>query len=251
MTEDLKHIEQIEQYCEGKMSQAEKSAFEAELLLNEELNEELELYKKIVDSFKITKEDSIRTNLRRIDVELDNNMSGKANDSFSMNKYRNNFAIAASIAIFIGLTSYFMFFYSSTDKLIASFEVEEPGLPVLMGGGANIIFDDAMSAYQQNDYQTSLTILQNLSKENPTSDTLNYFIAIIYAKTKRPNEAIPFFEKVVLNSNSIFRSKASYQLGLCYWRTNDIHKSREIFQQISSDDNSLFSKNAAEIMKRL
>lgn len=251
MAEDLKHIEQIEQYCEGKMSQAEKSAFEAELLLNEGLNEELELYRKIVDSFKITKEDSIRANLRQIDVELDKNMPVKANGSFSKNKYRNYFAIAASIAIFIGLASYFVFFYTSTDKLIASFEVEEPGLPVLMGGSTNIIYDDAMSAYQQNDYPTSLTILQNLFKENPTSDTLNYFIGIIYAKTKKTNDAIPFFENVMLNVNSIFRLKASYQLGLCYWRTNDNYKAREIFQQISLDNNSPFSKNAAEIMKRL
>ena len=42
MTEDLKHIEQIENYFEGKMSPKEKSAFEALLIIDEDLKEEFD-----------------------------------------------------------------------------------------------------------------------------------------------------------------------------------------------------------------
>lgn len=249
MTEDLKHIEQIEQYCEGKMSLEEKSAFEAKLFIDEDLKDELELYKTIVSSFKSTKEESVRTKLKEIDAELDKGFNLNTNRSSTTIKNKNYFAIAASVTIIIGLISYFMFFYTSKDKLIASFEVEEPGLPVLMGSSSNVIFDDGMSTYKQNDFQSSLPIFENLLKDNPASDTLNYFVGIILSRMNKHNEAMPFFETVVMNSNSSFQSKASYYLGLCYWKTNDMFKAKEIFKQISQDSSSPFSEKATEILK--
>lgn len=47
---ELKHIEEIERFFEGLMSEEERTAFEARLLLDNELQEDLELYKKVVES---------------------------------------------------------------------------------------------------------------------------------------------------------------------------------------------------------
>ena len=119
MDEELKNIELIEQYCEGKMSAEEILAFENSLLVDDELKEEFELYEKIIKSLSEIKEDSIKAKLNTIDTELDNKKTGEKRFVLKTMTKR-QYGIAASIAILIGMTSYFLFFSNSKEKLITS-----------------------------------------------------------------------------------------------------------------------------------
>ena len=250
MDEELKNIELIEQYCEGKMSAEEILAFENSLLVDDELKEEFELYKKIIKSLNEIKEDSIKAKLNTIDTELDNSKTEEERFVLKMIS-KKHYAIAASIVILIGMTSYFLFFSNSKEKLITSYEIEEPGLPVLMGNSSTVSFDNAMSEYKLNHLEESLDALKKLQNKSSNNDTLNYFIGIILSKQNKSKEAVPYLEKVAQNKDSSFKQKSMYQLGICYWRNNNIENAKALFTQLTIENNDQLSEKAKEILKHL
>jgi hypothetical protein len=73
MEDNLKHLELIEAYLEGNLSEEEKVDFEVRLLVDKDLEEEFELYKKIVGGFKDIQTENIRQKLQAIDDEIDSN----------------------------------------------------------------------------------------------------------------------------------------------------------------------------------
>ncbi|MBK6840679.1 MAG: hypothetical protein IPG90_22175 [Bacteroidetes bacterium] len=67
---ELKHIEEIERFFEGLMSEEERTAFEARLLLDNELQEDLELYKKVVESMHSLSGNDLRKKMNILDLEM-------------------------------------------------------------------------------------------------------------------------------------------------------------------------------------
>src|ERR1700733_11374490 len=71
MEKDFKYFDEIEKYCEDKMNDAEKADFEGRVLVDPDLAEELELYKKIVSGIKHSGKASLKNKLSQLDGELD------------------------------------------------------------------------------------------------------------------------------------------------------------------------------------
>jgi hypothetical protein len=250
MEKEFVNIELIEKYCEGKLNSEDRRAFENQLLVNEELKDEFELYKAITQSLSEINEDAIREKLNKIDKELINSRDNKETTILQIRNSR-FYAIAASIILLFGLTYYFLFFNNSNQNLIASFEIEEPGLPVVMSNDAFNNFDEVMNAYKLNNLDESLAILRKIEKAKPENDTANYYIGVILSRQDKTQDAIPYLEKISNNSGSRFREKAMYLLGINYWKENNLDRVKNIFNTLSSKNNSQYSENARAILEHL
>ena len=90
------------------MTVEERTAFESRLLLDNELQEDLELYKKVVESMHSLSGNDLRKKMNILDLEM-----GAANKPRYPNRsnrgYKSYLAIAATL-VFILLSSYFLFF---------------------------------------------------------------------------------------------------------------------------------------------
>lgn len=116
---------------------------------------------------------------------------------------------ACAVALPIGL--FFLLFYKSADqKLFAEFYKPDPGLPTLMGVSQEYVFEKAMIDYKLGEYRAALAQWQTLRNNNQASDTLNYFIASALMADQEIKEALPFFEEVVSNPNSVFFDDAQW-----------------------------------------
>lgn len=122
--------------------------------------------------------------------------------------------IAASLLLLIALGTWWMIRPSHEEKLFAKYYHPDPGLPTLMSLSEQYEFDKAMVDYKSKDYDKALQSFQNLLIENPNNDTLNFFIAQIFLAQNQAEKAIPYFEKVISDSNSIFTKDAYWYLGL-------------------------------------
>ena len=72
MKEALKHIELIENYVEGKLSEREKQDFETRLIVDSEFKEEFDLYNTVVAGIQDAGRENLKTKLKLADDELDN-----------------------------------------------------------------------------------------------------------------------------------------------------------------------------------
>lgn len=214
----LKHIELIEQYCEGKLSAQEKTDFETRLLIDTEFKEEFELYKAIVAGIKEQGEDNLKTKLKLADNELDN--APKIIELKKENKKSIKYwAVAATIIFILGL-GLFWSLVNKTDlpQLANTYYEKEKGLPNEMSVTQNQLAD-AMNLYKSGDYVATKNKLEFLLKENNTNDTLQYFYGVVNYELENYRASRAGFNSVKPESN--YYEKAQYRLILIDLKIND------------------------------
>ncbi len=249
MQEELENIELIEQYVEGKMSSEDISFFEARLLKDDKLRNELELYQKISSGLKTDSSDSLRKKLKEIDRELDKKKATVL--PIKKNEPKKYYSLAAIILLFIISASYLLFFRNSDDKLIAQYDEQDAGLPVLMSTDADVALSNAMNAYKLGQLDSSLALINELLKNNPSSDTLNYYDAVISEQLKKYDQAIINYQVVLSTKNSAFNFKSAFHLGITYWKNKDLFDAKRIFSIIASDSGNPYQKKAEDILKKM
>lgn len=238
MEENLKHIELIEAYHEGKLSPEEKVEFEVRLLVDQELQKENDLYKKILYGFHDIKADKIHSNLKLIDQELDSNQKIKSEKRWKWW----GLSVAASIAVL------FAFYFLLQDEKVP-LPVEE-GLPVLMGEkSSGIQLENAMQLYKSGDYQSSYIAFKALLKELPENDTVLYFCGCSALYNGNFSEAIPFYKKNSLNTQSVFNKKASYFLAYSLYQTSQIEDAKAELLKLSNSGANPFKPESEKFLQ--
>lgn len=125
--------------------------------------------------------------------------------------------IAAAAAIIIAVGSIWFFSSSPNQRLYAHYFKPDPGLPTTMGiGDDDFGFYDAMVNYKHGKYKLAIDKWKILSKKKPDNDTLNYFLGVAHLANKNEEDAIPFLERAVEDSDFALLKDAHYYLGLAY-----------------------------------
>jgi tetratricopeptide (TPR) repeat protein len=233
MREALKHIEEIEDYFEGKLSPEDKLLFEARLESNPELTAEFTLYKQIRGAIVDKGKDELKLKFALADQELDTVpvilISNKTNYKL--------LAIAASILLVIGISMFWLLNKKSDYSALASKYYEaEKGLPVQMGTAAT--FDKLMNSYKSGNYTDARQQVVELLKGNSGSDTLVYFNAVINDELKNYPSAINNYSSIPATSN--YYEKAQYRLVLAYLKTNEKAKAIEVLNKAMTKKDHLF-----------
>lgn len=77
---DFKYYELIEAYFENRLSKTEREDFESRMKYDTQLQEEVELYKIVVDGIKAKAEkEQLKEKLTNLDNQMDSNPSSKNN----------------------------------------------------------------------------------------------------------------------------------------------------------------------------
>lgn len=218
MKEVLKHIELIENYVEGKLSEQEKQDFETRLIIDSDFKEEFDLYNTIVAGIQEAGRENLKAKLRLADEELDNKQ--KIIDIKNMPKKQMKYwAVAASVVFVIGIG---LFFYMSNkpnlDVLADSYYEKEKGLPTEMSVTKNQ-WEDLMSLYKNEDYTSTKNKLDGLLKKEPTNDTLNYFYDVVNFELTNYRASIASFNAIKQTSN--YYDKSQYRLVLIELKLNN------------------------------
>lgn len=229
MNDELKNIELIERYWEGKLSEVERIDFESRLLIDSELKEELDLYKNVVAGIKDAGEEKLRHKLKVADEEID------ATKIIPINK-KSNFkilAFAASLILLIGLTTIWFFQRGSDMQSLANkYYEKEKGLPMEMGM-SNKKMDEVMVNYKNGNYSGMANQLNELLKSNPDNDTLTYFFGIANYELKNYRPTIASFNQIP--SSSVFFQKAQFRLILTNLKCGDKKSALNLIDQCLAD----------------
>lgn len=248
MASVLKHIELIEQYCEGKLTTQEKTDFETRLVIDSDFKEEFELYLVIVAGIKEQGENNLKTKLKLADNELDNDpkiIELKKENKTSI-KY---WAVAATIVFILGL-GLFWSLANKTDlpQLANNFYEKEKGLPNEMSVTQNQL-TDVMNLYKSGDYVATKNKLEFLLKENNTNDTLQYFYGVVNYELENFIAARDGFNSVKTESN--YYEKAEYRLILIDLKTNDKQKALDRVNKCLLNKQHLYYDNLVKLKSEL
>ena len=157
------------------------------------------------------------------------------------------FAYAASIAALIAVAFWFFTRPPLNERLFTQYHYPDPGLPVAMSATDDHLFHDAMVAYKLGDHQEARMKWNSLLAADPGNDTLIYFLGSSYLNEGNAPEAIPFFEMVAKDPNSVFRSKADWYLFLAHLRSGEVDKALAV----APVNDPTYGERAKEVISKL
>lgn len=231
-------FETIERYLNDTMDISEKIEFEKSLkedgILQQQVKEAEVLLLGIESASLKEKMNEFHSQLEAESPIRRMTTSGRTNN-------RTFYAIAASVVILLGV---FWIFNpkSANEKLFEQYFLVDPGLPTTMGTNNEFSFYDGMVNYKREEYDQALIKWTQLLPHKEDNDTLNYFIGVTHLAKGDISKAIPFLEKVTLQSESMFLKDSYFYLGLSNLKNIEVAKS-----YLKKSDH----KDADEILKSL
>jgi tetratricopeptide (TPR) repeat protein len=197
----------IDEYITGKLSLPEKEAFE------ERLQKEPE-WKQKVEEVKLLSLGIQEAALRQKLETFHTHQPVKVREISWLRRL-------SAAAVFIGLIGLCWWIFikpSAEEKLYAGFYKPDAGLATEMSVSENYNFERAMVDYKTGKYSAAIDSWKKLLGENPTNDTLNYFIGSAYIANKDAASAINYFDAVLKTGLPAFASESHWYKGLALIR---------------------------------
>lgn len=221
----------------------------------EEVNRLLETDSEFVSEFEFQKE--LQVSLKkeeRQDIKemLSNLAAEKAKPETKVFQLRPWLA-AASIALLVGLGSWFLFFNSSdlnTAELYASNFTPYDNVihPIERGNQLEDLKTQAFTAYENEEYPEALELFKELhAKQNDSY--IDFYSAMVLMQLNKQEQAIPLLEGYIEKEGEL-ADRASWYLALAYLKIGDIAKSKEQLNVLVKK-NGFKAKTAEELLDKL
>ena len=243
-----KHL--ISKYLEGEMDPIEATGFEEALERNPELKEELDLFREVEHAIADTEVLDLRAQLDEIHEELSPQLEKLTRKS---SKRVLRYAVAASIAVFISLGTYSLFFKKMNNTKIVS-EFYKPYDVTLVNRSANAhispLLREALYKYENRQYKAAIGLFQEILEINPQMTASYLYSGISYLEIKEFVNAEESFQAVIDHDDNLYMEQADWYLGIVYLLTDQKEKARVQFQKIKADD-GYYRDEAAKILRKL
>ncbi|MBL7945990.1 MAG: hypothetical protein JNN32_07975 [Flavobacteriales bacterium] len=215
---DKPTFERIEAYVLGRLSADERLAFEQRLSTDAALRAEVELERENIMAIELGGLQRVLEQVRGEQVIE----QGHGGPWISYLKY------AAVVAVLFGAALWFIARPNANERTFAAHFVPDPGLPVAMSASDDHAFHDAMVAYKLGDHDEAISKWSALLKEEPSNDTLRYYIGCTELNAGRSDRAVSMLMSVADQSGSAFAAKARWYAFLALVRKGDVAAARAV-----------------------
>ena len=213
----MNNQENIEKYLNGGMNTEQEEQFLAQVSHDEDLKEELNVYRFIHKNTGDTTLLDIKDSLKRISKKR------------SLNKKRfllsSNYWIAASVAVVISLSVFVkqqMYSPVSVQEVFleyyTAYDLNESYRNV--GQVANKGLVKALEYYENEEYEKAKIEFEQISKQEPQNYAIRFYLGITYIETGSAKKAINIFDEIAKDKGNLFLEQAEWYLGICYLKTN-------------------------------
>lgn len=214
-TEEMQQL--IDNYLLDRLDSNSRAAFQEKMKEDPNLRKAVEEQQLITQSIE---EYYIRNTLDKFHTSLQKSRKRKIFYSWA--------AVAASIAVIVGVTSWALFFKeNTTEQIFAENFVVDPGLPTTMGNTSNYIFYDGMVSYKRKNYSQAIEKWQKIYPEKSNNDTLNYFLGVANLAEGKSKMAQIYFQRAILDENSAFFEEAQYYYALSQIKDGKVSEAKK------------------------
>ncbi len=239
-------FELIECYLNGSMDENEITKFEERIKRDTTLNDHFKEHRILSQAIE---EQSLKHKIKDFHKEATSKViTLNQNKTQEKSSLYSKLAIAATLAVIIGIGGFFIFNQANThQKVFASYFKPDPGLATTMGATSQFELYDAMVDYKQKDYFKAIKKWEPLLLSKPNNDTLNYFIGVAHLANKNGKSAIKNLILVTENNSSVFNKDANFYLGLAYLKTDNIVLAKKY---LTFSDTEISKQVIAELDKK-
>ena len=262
---------QIESYLEETMSPTEIEAFEAEMEKDQELRNEIKLYREMDIVFSddnwLTENSNQpltaqyinlhRNNEgRRIAKEIDNVQNryfqSQSNKPKSLNK-KHVWIIAASVTALLALSSILVesFKENKDPQLLYMTYRSLNDLPSFAQRDSSTILSDAELQFKEGHFERTIQILSeyqtNSSEINPQ---VLMYLGMSYLEINETEKALEVFDQL-LQSETLDSQKAYWYLGLVYLKISDVNQAIMCFKNSLEINKNYKSEKIHKLLKEL
>jgi tetratricopeptide (TPR) repeat protein len=250
---DIKRIQQIENYLHGEMEGETLREFEELLLQDESLVEEMENYKKAVEGIRINSRDELKDRLKSIHDEVIGAQYSRR--MYAMKALR----VAAVIfgVLILAVPSYYFYHQNNlnqSERLFA--ENFSPYMNITTQRGLdenkeNILEKAAMYYYNNKEFEKAIINFEEILKtKNKFDPTILFYYGITCLAANQNEKSIGIFSKLATDKNYLLWEQSQWYLALAYVKANNLNKARETLNLIAKE-NGQFSIKAINLLYEL
>ncbi|MBI5219075.1 MAG: tetratricopeptide repeat protein [Bacteroidia bacterium] len=254
----------IEKYLEGGMDAGELKLFEAELLINPALAEELQLHRDVAGFLsRYGKEQDFRKTLDEAHYEYMKEFDKQEERQKQMQRqYAGHkrripvyaYWIAAAVVLIILVCTLVLKFTEkkkSNEILFAEYyQTHEPFCVRSSDSLQKNPSADCMKEYSKKNYGEALSCFKKLLNSDNNNRICIFFSGISYIETKNYKDAIACFNILTEKKDINFSNASLWYSGLCYLKENKTDSALVCFRKLVSTD-GFYKEKAHDIIREL
>ena len=247
-------IEEIDQYLNDELNEAELASFETELTNNLDLADELGLHKEID---KAVQEDDIMGLRARLDnISKDVVKQKRKERSFAaMPSSRVAIAtIAASLMLILSIAGVISRSNKAADEgeLYSQYYETYQATGIFRSGDASLDtrLTKALHMFNSQEYDEALELFNEVLGQDANNPVGNFYSGVAYQETGRFDKAITSYETVVKDKDNLFVEQAEWYIGLCYLQNENKKKAFKQFKRIAKSD-SFYQQKADAVLRKM
>ncbi|MEL7531554.1 MAG: hypothetical protein AAFN10_09615 [Bacteroidota bacterium] len=245
--------EQIDAYLNGRLSEADRSAFETQIAQDPQLAEEVALQQEATQLLLADRQSAFKAQLKEFAAKSKTAPVIELKDAPVVALWQRNWVrIAAAVALLIGLG--FILWPKPTvlsypQMAEVYFEPYPDRLQIRSGDDDSMtLVQQALLAYNQEDYQTVVNTLAELKADDPQYLLGQLYRANAYLSLKQPAPAIEILEDIYALEQSAISEITAWYLALAYLQADDASNAKAVLQGIAKDEASVYRERAQEIL---
>lgn len=247
----MKDLEQLVQYLDGELNEIEKQQLIEKLKKDPSLRERIDLIKDVDALIGDKQLEKFEESLKEVEAMYHKKKEVPAPATRKMVALQ----IAAAIIILVSAATYFLFVKNngntSSDELFAAYYQKLPAdFTTRSEGVPNDGFVTAIQLYNENKYKEAITEFNKVVMADPSNNAAKLFLGICYTETQQFTNATNYFKKIIDQEDPIFQEHASWYLSLCYIKTHETGKARQLLSNLVST-RSFYMAQASELLKKL
>lgn len=246
--------DRIERYLTDTLTASERTAFEAALAQNPDLQAELDLHREVSETLQGDAIHDFRTALNEVDQEWQEPETQDSGKVFKL-PFRRLAAIAASILLAVSAWIYFNADVSNEQLFASNFEPykmvlnQRSMIPNPETEYLKVDLTKAVSAYESKNFEQAAQLFLALDPASPESDLYQLYGGISKLANQETSAAIRVFERLHQNASPLIIEQCRWYLSMAYLQKGNTESVKNILQQIP--DGSFKSKEAKALLSKL
>ena len=237
MSDQELQFEQIEQYLNKEMSEAEAEQFEAQMKADAQLREMVQLHRDMAIAIMDEEETELENKLKQINREFQSARQSSQKRPFRLHNTR-LWLVAASVAV---LTMLAIWYFRpsqavsfSNEELYAQHFTPYDDFGDVRGADSSLneILNSGFEFYKDKDYAQALARFMQVPESNEAFIRTQFFRGICEMETGKINEAIAHFEQVIQNGNTLLTEQAQWYQALAYLKLGERNQAKTLLEQL-------------------
>ncbi len=243
----------VEKYLNETMEKDELKWFREEMDLNPSLADEVQMQRDIGDAILNEETLEFRAQISSLFEKEEPVRKPDTRSTISI-PHSVRVAVASFAALIMFGAGLYMYTHRTipADKLFETYYEPYDGLMNVRSSNTEVanILVSAMHKYENKEFESALLLFETVLATDMNSITSRFYSGISYMATERFSVAETTFNKVIDHNDNLFIEHAEWYLSLCYLKTGEKDKARELLNTIAKTE-GYYSRSARNLARNL